>query len=303
MNSSNQSDSQKDPGTPISSDSLQTEKPLNKKKQKKKKPIIIILDILIVACLLGAAYFFFEPKIRSKRQSDIEQSAVAEVEAALELSVADADDIDETGDGSEQMISPVTIAVNPNANKVPGEGYEDYGHDENIEVEDPILDQNGNVVINFIGTLRIPKIDLITPIADNDSLIALRYGAGHTPGSAKIGQPGRALIFGHWFDEYGRVFNRLNEIEVGDQFTIDLLETKTRYHYKVHQMLEIEDFQLYEYLFEREPEVDNEVVLVSCKVENRMWWSSTGRYLACGELIKSEYLGRQKKNPVRQLTE
>ncbi|HHU53581.1 MAG TPA: sortase [Clostridiaceae bacterium] len=270
----------------------------SKNKKKRKKPIIIVLDILIIACLVGAAYFFLEPKLRSKRQLKVEQSAVAEVEAALE-SIA-VDDTEDLNVENEQDTPSVSIKVNPNANKVPGEGYEDFGRGERIEVEDPILDENGNVVINFIGTLRIPKIELTTPIADNDSLIALRYGAGHTPDSAKIGEPGRALIFGHWFNEYGRVFNRLNEIEVGDEFTIDLLETKTRYYYKVHQMLEIEDYQLYEYLFEKEPEVDNEVVLVSCKVENNMWWSSTGRYLACGELIKTEYLGPQKKNPVKQ---
>jgi len=298
MNSSNQSNSQKNSDSPVSSDSSQTGNPSTKKKKKRKKPIIIILDILIVACLLGAAYFFFEPKLRSKRQSKIEQSAVAEVEAVLESFTTD-----EANDENEQETLSVTITVNPDANKVPGEGYEDFGHGENIEVDDPILDENGNVVINFIGTLKIPKIDLTTPVADNDSLIALRYGAGHTPESAEIGKPGRALIFGHWFDEYGRVFNRLNEIEVGDKFTIDLLETKTRYHFKVHEMLEIEDSQLYEYLFEREPEVDSEVVLVSCKVENNMWWSSSGRYLAYGKLIKSEYLGPPKKEPVKQLTD
>ncbi|NLJ70542.1 MAG: sortase [Clostridiaceae bacterium] len=272
-----------------------------KKQKKKKRPIIIILDILIIGCFLGAAYFLLEPKLRSKRQSAIEQSAIAEIDAVLELSNTNTEtnDIPE----NEPVTPSITITVNPDANKVPGEGYEDFGQGERIEVDAPVLDQYGNVIINFIGTLKIPKIDLTTPIADNDSLIALRYGAGHTAESAKIGQPGRALIFGHWFDEYGRVFNRLNEIEVGDEFTIDLLETKTRYHYVVHEMLEIDNSLLYEYLFEREPKVDNEVVLVSCKVENRMWWSTTGRYLAHGKLIKSEYLGSPKKNPLKHYIE
>lgn len=287
--------------SPDSSNSQKTNKLSNRKKKKRKRPLIIILDILIIGCLLGAAYFFFEPKLRSKRQIKIEQSAVAEVEAALEAITAD--DAENADTENEQETPSITITVNPNANKVPGEGYEDFGHGESIEVDDPILDEYGNVVINFIGTLKIPKIDLITPIADNDSLIALRYGAGHTPESATIGKPGRALIFGHWFDEYGRVFNRLNEIEVGDKFTIDLLETKTRYHFKVHEMLDIEDSQLYEYLFEREPEVKSEVVLVSCKVENNMWWSPSGRYLAYGKLIKSEKLGPLIKDPIEQLTE
>lgn len=248
--------------------------------------------MLFIRC----AYFFFEPKLRSKRQSKIEQSAVVEIESALELSASENTE-------NEQETPSVTIAVDPNANKVPGEGYEDFRLGENIKVDDPILDQYGNVIINFIGTLKIPKIELTTPIADNDSLVALRYGAGHTPESAAIGESGRALVFGHWFDEYGRVFNRLNEIEVCDKFTIDLLETKIRYHYKVHEMLEIEDSELYEYLFEREPEVESEVILVSCKVENNMWWRPTGRYLAYGELIKSEYLGQPKKDAIEQLTD
>lgn len=252
----------------------------NQKSKKKKRPIIIILDILIIACLLGAAYFFLEPKVRSHKQTKVEQSAVTEVEKLF--------------DTEEEELSEISIAVNPNANKVPGEGYEDFGQGENLIIEDPILDENGNVIINFIGSLKIPKIDLVTPIADDDSLVALRYGAGHTPESAFFGENGRAIIFGHWFDEYGRVFNRLGEMKVGDDFAISITKNRTRYHYHVHKMVEIKDYELYDYLFVDEPEVESEVVLVSCKVENRMWWSTSDRYIVYGELIETEYIAPRK---------
>ncbi len=249
------------------------------KAKGKKKGILILLDILIVACFLGALYFFLEPKIRSRRQLEVEQDAVKQINSQLKV-------VSEENNNSAEPLSQVTIAVDPDANKVPGEAYDNFGG-EAIE-EEYVYDEYGNIIIHYIGSLSIPDIELETPIANDDSLVAIRYGVGHTPESAKIGDPGRALLFGHWFQEYGRVFNRLEEIKEGDEFSIDILENRTRYHYKVHKAVAVTTEELYDRLFNDPVDVESEVVLVTCIVRNYAWWAPSGRYLVYGELIDSE---------------
>jgi len=249
------------------------------KSKNKKRPILIFLDILIVVCLVGAAYFFIEPKIRNHKQKKIETEVVAEVIAKFDS---------EEEPEKDEIEDIVSITVDPNANKVPGESYEDFG--QGINPDEIVYDANGNVVIDFIGSLKIPVIDLITPIANDDSLIAIRYGVGHTPESDPIGEKGRALIFGHWFIDYGRVFNRLNEVKAGDEFTIDILENRTRYYYKVHKAEAIDESELYNRLYEEEPKVESEVLMITCIVRNNMWWDQTGRYLVYGELVDTKYI-------------
>lgn len=253
---------------------------MKNKQKSKRKFIIVFLDILIILCLIGAAYFFLKPKIRSKNQKNIEQSILNQVDSRFnKTEIIDSD--------NNTLDLPVSISVDPNINKVAGEAYENF--DANAEIKKPIYDEYGNVIINFIGSLTIPKIELTTPVADNDSLIAIRYGVGHRAESTAIGENGRALIFGHWFQEYGRVFNRLEEIKIGDDFVIDIIEDRTRYHYQVHDVKSISHESLYARLFDDPVSVESEVVLVTCIVRNNAWWTPSGRYLVYGQLVDSEY--------------
>ena len=49
---------------------------------------------------------------------------------------------------------------------------------------------------------------------------ALRGGAGWLPSSAEMGAPGNCVIFGHRMKKYGRHFNRLDELEAGDEINL-----------------------------------------------------------------------------------
>lgn len=264
---------------------------------KKRRPLLIILDILIIVCIIGALYFFLEPKLRSKKQNEVEQEAYQQIQAQFDKPIETQGSSSNSNQTSDQQVS---IAVDPEALRVPGEAYEDFGG--GVIEEEYLYDANGNVIINFIGSLSIPKINLNTPIADDDTLVALRYGVGHTAESDPIGEPGRALLFGHWFQEYGRVFNRLEEIKEGDEFHIDILQIRMRYHYKVHKALPISHEDLLFHLFEEEQTVESEVILVTCMVRNNAWWAPTARYLVYGELVDSEFISPSGKG-VDQLQE
>lgn len=256
---------------------------MKKNKKTKNKIIIIILDSLIIACLVGALYFLITPRIRANKQKEIEKSVIDQV--TLQLDQNSYSNENDNYDAKPDF--PISISVDPNKNKVPGESYEVF--DDDISIPEQIYDDN-NVIINFIGSLEIPKINLVTPIADNDSLVAIRYGVGHRAESRSIGEFGRALIFGHWFQEYGRVFNRLEEIGIGDQFTINMLDNRTRYYYRVHTVKSIDSDEIYDRLFTDPVLVDSEVVLVTCIVRNNAWRTPVGRYLVYGELINTEYI-------------
>jgi sortase A len=77
---------------------------------------------------------------------------------------------------------------------------------------------NGNV----LGILIIKKINLKLPILEGGDQKTLSLGAGHLPETSSIGIIGNAAIAGHRNYTYGSKFNRLNELEVGDQITIEI---------------------------------------------------------------------------------
>jgi sortase A len=74
---------------------------------------------------------------------------------------------------------------------------------------------------NVLGILIIKKINLKLPILEGADQKTLRLGAGHLPETSPIGITGNAAIAAHRNYTYGSKFNRLNELEVGDQITIE----------------------------------------------------------------------------------
>ncbi len=70
------------------------------------------------------------------------------------------------------------------------------------------------------GTISIPAIDLKMAVMEGADRRALRGGAGWLPSSAEMGAPGNCVIFGHRMKKYGRHFNRLDELEAGDEINL-----------------------------------------------------------------------------------
>lgn len=81
----------------------------------------------------------------------------------------------------------------------------------------------------LLGTLQIPKIDLLLPIVEGAGRSQLKIAAGHLTGTEPIGTKGNAAIAAHRSYTYGRQFNRLNEVTIGDQMSIDTKGKKITY--------------------------------------------------------------------------
>jgi len=71
-----------------------------------------------------------------------------------------------------------------------------------------------------LGIIQIKKIKVKAPVVEGVKPSNLKSAVGHVPGTAALGQPGNCALAGHRSYTFGKFFNRLNEIEVGDEILI-----------------------------------------------------------------------------------
>ena len=80
--------------------------------------------------------------------------------------------------------------------------------------------QYSKEVLQPIGVLKIDKIKVNLPILEGTSQKNLKIGAGWMKETTKIGEVGNTALAAHRSHTYGRFFNRLDEIEIGDRVMI-----------------------------------------------------------------------------------
>ena len=78
-----------------------------------------------------------------------------------------------------------------------------------------------------IGRLAIPRLHVSAVVLEGDDDAALRFGAGHVPGTALPAQPGNVGIAAH----RDTVFRRLRNIAIKD--VIQVTTRDGSYHYRV----------------------------------------------------------------------
>ena len=83
-----------------------------------------------------------------------------------------------------------------------------------------------------IGVIKISKIKVKAPIVEGVKSANLRVGIGHIPGTAGLGQAGNCALAGHRSYTFGRFFNRLDELKIGD--TISIITRDGEYKYTVY---------------------------------------------------------------------
>jgi sortase A len=84
-----------------------------------------------------------------------------------------------------------------------------------------------------IGVLIIDKINLKFPIMDGATMQNMKIGAARIKETSKIGEVGNVALAGHRSYTYGYFFNRLDELEKGDEIIINA-EDKT-FKYTVYE--------------------------------------------------------------------
>lgn len=93
---------------------------------------------------------------------------------------------------------------------------------------------NSAVTGDMLYILRIPKIDSENPVREGVSRSILSDSLGHEEETALAGEKGNCVIAGHRNYNFGKFFNRLDEVQEGDLIYVDTA-TET-YTYMVSQI-------------------------------------------------------------------
>lgn len=109
---------------------------------------------------------------------------------------------------------------------------------ENSEEEAPTFDSK----INYL--VRIPKIDSVEPVSEGTSKEALANSLGHDTSTVNPGEKGNCVIAGHRNYTFGKFFNRLDEVEIGDMIYVDTHEETYTYKVKEIKVVEPEDVSI-----------------------------------------------------------
>lgn len=106
-------------------------------------------------------------------------------------------------------------------------GTQDNGSGGGAAVEEPKQ--------KVLGIIQIKKIKVKAPIVEGVRPSNLKSAVGHIPGTAALGQPGNSALAGHRSYTFGKFFNRLDEIVVGDEIVITTKKEDLTYKvFKTH---------------------------------------------------------------------
>lgn len=212
---------------------------------KQKKLLISNILLVLAAVLLigGIVYLATDIYNRHKRE-DIIEEATSDMEQVIASNMAA---IEAAGGDESSLAEPVmTLVVDPSELEVNGEEYDfyddDYYYQQEINSERENVNQQinnantGYLTLQGVGILDIPCIDLHVPIWETTNSDTLRYGVGHYVNSVSPGSVGNCTITGHHMLKYGSIFNRLEEVQVGDIFNITDLRGH-QYTYFVDELL------------------------------------------------------------------
>jgi sortase A len=85
-----------------------------------------------------------------------------------------------------------------------------------------------------IALIEIDKIDLKLPVLEGATRANMKHAAAHMKETTPLGEVGNAAIAAHRARTTGRLFNRLNEVAIGDVITVKTSDQD--YNYEVYDI-------------------------------------------------------------------
>ncbi len=141
---------------------------------------------------------------------------------------------------------------------------------EQLRVERTTAEKSGGPV----ARLRIPRLEVDAIVVAGTSRAALRKGPGLLEGTVLPGLPGNAVISGHR-TTYGAEFNRLDELQSGDEIFVESLMGETLYRVREARIVAPED------VWVAEPTAQGQLTLTTCHPE----FSARQRYIIFADLV------------------
>jgi sortase A len=130
----------------------------------------------------------------------------------------------------------------------------------------PVIQKKASVTPKpeAIGILQIDMINLKLPVVEGIRKQDLEIAPGHIPGTALPGQIGNAVIAGHHSYSYGRMFNRLEELKIGDAVKVKVGRKTYVYTIIVKKMVEPGDISVLSY-----NKTDTILTLITCDADGK----------------------------------
>ncbi|MGI5899407.1 MAG: class D sortase [Christensenellales bacterium] len=112
--------------------------------------------------------------------------------------------------------------------------------------------------IKLLGVMSIPKIDLEVAVGEGVTNRTIRYAVGHFQQTALPGENGNFSVIGHRSYIMGEFFNRLDEVEIGDQVMVE--RDGMLYTYSVSDIMVVEPTDMW--VLDSTP--DPQITLITC---------------------------------------
>jgi sortase A len=125
-----------------------------------------------------------------------------------------------------------------------------------------------------MARLAIPDIGVDKIVVEGVSLEDLKHGPGHYPDTPLPGQPGNAAIAGHR-TTYGAPFNRINELENGDEIRVTTQQGAFRYEVMGQQIVSPSQVEVLN------NQGDNRLTLTACHPK----YSASQRIIVSARLV------------------
>lgn len=205
--------------------------------KRKISTLLIIIGILVAAYpLANRAYiWYWENKLLEGFESELELQIESETTSEADFLALQVlfEQESELADRDESGL----LVSDPNPNLIPAEDYIDpvdrtqnSGTVSESEPE-PVTPQSSSP--GTLGKIFIPKIDLTMPLLSGATEYNLNRGAATIAGTSAFGEIGNVGIAGHRGRSYGIMFNRLDEMTIGD--TIEVVTKEKTFKYKVYK--------------------------------------------------------------------
>ena len=141
----------------------------------------------------------------------------------------------DAGNTGEDMSLPLVDRQLVNTDVDVNEEAEEDNNETDEDSEANTVKYSGG---ELICLLRIPKISLEEAVREGDSRDVLSSALCHLEKTSYPGKIGNCCISGHRNYVFGKFFNRLNEIAVGDIVELETIDNT--YRYQVYETLVVE---------------------------------------------------------------
>lgn len=225
----------------------QKKKAASKQPDKKERLRKVAGIVLLVVGVTAIASAVFVPYINKKRnEKDI--AAIRDGQYAQPKEA--------TGN------SVTSSAVNSEDQEVSAQAVEASERDKKM---DAILSDHTR-----IGIVEIEKIDVLYAIVEGTEDEQINRAVGHVTSSAGIGQAGNCVIAGHRGGYYGTFFERLPELEYGDEIVLTDVNGK-EYYYVVYDKKTVDppDWSVTENLINKQDETMHTLTMITCEDDTR----------------------------------